>query len=72
MATSVEGAAKAAYEATVRIIGAEVHEPWETVPPYWQRAYRAQAQAVIDYLNQKPAPPSPSPGQLALFGGDAA
>ncbi len=67
MATSVEGAAKAAYEATTRIKGAKFHEPWEALPPYWQRAYRAQAQAVIDYLNPKPAP---LPGQLALFGDD--
>lgn len=74
MNLDIEGAAAAAYEAAVTIKGPRPHEPWETLPEYWKRIYRRQAQAVVDYMRLR-APIDDVvvaiPGQLDLFGGEA-
>lgn len=67
MSLDIEGAARAAYEAAMTITGERPREPWKSLPTYWQRVYRVQAQAVADFLLPPPPPEAPVPAMDSLL-----
>lgn len=47
----IDRAAEAAYVATMTLSPDHPrYEPWQSLPEYWRRIYRAQAKAILEVL----------------------